>query len=303
MSDFLIYIGMPKTGSTLLQNWFEQHPQLAYARLGIGGFANTQQLIAYATQSDQKAKYFVTSDESFSIAWVEPTTVRLEENERVVEHSKLLKDGQARVCQLLHQLYPSARVLYVTRSFPSYMLSGYSEYLKHGGTLTLDAALDAFSAERAVMDLDYVIQLYQEEFGAQNVLILPYELLRDDAPRFFGCIQEWLDLEPYEMQWERVNPSLLPEELYWYPRISNMVASLARKLPARAGKRLFQNYVTRYAEANRLRPLIRFLNQRSPHQLTREDIPSRYFCEFRDKTNALRDNPLYVPYAAEYWSD
>jgi|GEM_PF-5080405 len=44
MRGHLIHIGFPKSGSTFLQEWFRQHPQLFYAPGGLGGFYNVYEI-------------------------------------------------------------------------------------------------------------------------------------------------------------------------------------------------------------------------------------------------------------------
>jgi sulfotransferase family protein len=305
MSAFLVHIGLPKTGSTLLQTWFGKHPQLLYTRSGLGGFGSTQALCAFVARDQRpKPKCFVTSDESFSVVW-DDSVSHLHLNAQVQERTGQVQAHQAQMCDLLHELFPAARLLLVTRGFESYLLSTYSEYLKLGGTLALHAVLEMFSKElQSDLDMDYLVRLYRKAFGAERVLTLPYELLRDDLLRFLGTLEHWLQLDHYECQFGRVNPSLSSEELYWYPHISNAVSKVARPLPAWVGQRIYSGYVRRYTQTNRLRPLIRMLNQRGPRQITLQDIPPEYLHVFQDKATLLRDNPLYAPYAADYlWKE
>jgi hypothetical protein len=59
----LIHIGYPKAGSTFLQAWFEQHPELCYAPGGLGGFYNIYEI---CRPSGRACKYFVTSFEGIA---------------------------------------------------------------------------------------------------------------------------------------------------------------------------------------------------------------------------------------------
>jgi len=81
-------------------------------------------------------------------------------------------------------------------------------------------------------DFDYLIRLYSDAFGEENLIVLPYELLRTTIC-FLTILEEKLGLEHIEPNFSRLNPSLSHEELYWYPVISRWVAAFALRLARR----------------------------------------------------------------------
>jgi hypothetical protein len=290
MTGHLIHIGYPKAASTFLQRWFERHPQLAYKGGGIAGFQNVYEIVKQGVAPRQGILYRVTSYEAL-----------LAPNRRA---AKIVPDyrgfdftgAQRSVCAILSSLFPNARVLIVTRGFRSIILSAYSQYVRSGGEATLESRLAAGTQlRRGKWQYDALIDLYAKAFGAENVIVLPYELLRDDSDAFLRALEERLGLEHFAgYRDERFNPSLSPVELYWYPRLTRAV----RKLPV--GARLRRLYA-RAAFVNRFRIPIAVLQRLRPGQpVTAELIPDEAVNAFRGQAESLRGNPLYAPYARDY---
>ncbi|HEX2094154.1 MAG TPA: sulfotransferase [Longimicrobiaceae bacterium] len=306
MPRHLIHVGYPKAGSTFLQEWFRQHPDLCYAPGGLGGFPDVYSLCRLP---EKPYRYYVTSFEGLSTPHRDAGRIRLDWSRSEPEFADPIKTDQAKVCDLLRTLYPDSRVLLVTRGFRDLMISGYSQYVRSGGVLHLEGMSRAF-AEHArtdalhYYDFDYLIRLYTEAFGEESLIVLPYELLRDDRKGFLTVLEEALGLEHVELEIGRVNPSLSPEELYWYPVISRRVAAVAARLGADRFERLYRRYAT-IPFHNRLRPVIRLLARLKPdRKITESDFPEDVLRHCVGKATLLRHRPLYAPYAREYlWDD
>lgn len=303
MSRHIIHVGYPKAGSTFLQAWFERHPELRFVDGGLGGFRNVFEL---ARPSAGAYKYFVTSREDLSApregAGENPSEVAFE----WMTHTERMKEHRAAVCGALKGLFPGSLILIVTRGFMGSIRSGYSQYVKMGGQL--GAYSDSYGAVRedavryisAFYDFDHVIGLYAGAFGEENVMVLPYELLRDDQARFLSTLESRLGLNHVEIELGRLNPSLSPEELYWYPIISRAVSAAAGRLGAERHRRVYDWYVGKISE-NRLRRLVGVLRRLYPdRRVTAADFPDELVAGCRGKATLLKDDPLYAPYAAEY---
>ncbi len=304
MSSVLLHVGLPKTGSTLLQKWFALHPELVFLAGQEGGPGSTRQVCAFAVRGEApRPKWYVVSDENLAVAWPSgPNLMHLDS--RLVSYEANLARSQARVCDMLHQAFPGARVLLVTRGYRSYVLSAYSEYVKNGGPLDFAGGLQTFGAQgRLWLDYDHVIGVYTAAFGADNVLVLPYELLRDDAPDFLRRVETWLGLSHFEADLGRVNPALTPQELYWYPKVSRLVAAVTFKVRALARTGLVHAYVRRGIRDGALRPMVRTLGWFGDRQVRADDCPSEYLAFFRGKGRRLLDSPAHAAYAAEYFLD
>jgi hypothetical protein len=205
--------------------------------------------------------------------------------------------AQLRACQTLASLFPHATVLIVTRGFQSMILSTYSQFVRSGGHLDFaDLVAVAQSGQFdlvAPWDYDRLIRTYAEAFGADHVVVMPYELLRDDATAFTTILAERLGIELVASSQERVNESLSPVEMAWYPRIARVLL----RVPSR---KVFRLYVAA-AFRNRLRTPITLLQRLRPDEpVTAAALPDEVLEKFRGRAESLRGNPLFAPYAADY---
>lgn len=295
MTRHLLHIGYPKSGSTYLQRWFAKHPQLAYVEGGIAGFRDVYAMARAGTKGGSAPLYRVTSCEGLSAPQPDAGQIVVDyDRARAVD----LPAAQRHVCETLHDLFPNATVLIVTRGFRSMILSSYSQFVRSGGDAELGqlAAVAMAGPGHAEFDYlvyDHLIGAYTERFGAGNVIVMPYELLRDDPHAFTRILSERLGIEPVQGSRERVNESLSPVEMYWYPRLTR----IARKIPSR---RVFRRYVGA-AFYNRLRTPIRILQRLRPGTpITDALIPDEVVELFRGRAESLRNNPLYEHYKADY---
>lgn len=300
MTEHLIHIGWPKAGSTFLQEWFARHPELRYVPYGVAGFRSVLEMAA--SGPDDRFRYGVTSNEQFAV----PGTIPLRKSDAGPPDPVHVR--QEAVCTLLKTLFPGSRILIITRGFGSLLRSGHSQAVRMGLAMSLQARLDSYArvpggGERH-HHFDYVIGLYRAAFGADNVIVLPFELIRDDEARFLSILEERLGLSHAGIRVGRVNESLTPEELYWYPQISRVVSGTASVLGERAYRAIYHRYVW-FTLGNRLKPLIRALSWVQPgRRVTEADFPPAYGHHCRGNADSLRGDPLYAPYAAEYlWTE
>jgi hypothetical protein len=302
MTRHLIHVGYPKAGSTYLQEWFAKHPQLRYATGGLAGYRTVYEMC----HADARPyRYHVTSSEGLSAPHPAMGSFRTRGVGDLDAALDRLPERQAEVCATLRALYPGSRILVVTRGFRAMVYSGYSQYVRTGGALDLGAVCAAHvercaTDDRHHLNYDHLIGLYAEAFGEENVIVLPYELLRDDERRFVAVLEERLGIDHFDAEIGRVNPSLSPEELYWYPRIAGALSAASSRLGPRAHRRVSRWRVER-AFTNRLRPLVGLLGRTRPGRaVTPADVPDDILRCCRGKATRLRHDPLYAPYAAEY---
>jgi hypothetical protein len=297
MTPHLIHIGFPKTGSTFLQRWFAAHPQIQYREGGIAGFRDVYEMVRRAADPDQDAGCRVTSAEGLA-------TPHAFFGLDAIDHAAIRGDqmpaAQTAACEMLAELFPRAHVLIVTRGFRSMILSGYSQYVRTGGTQDFCAQLDRSGQDDEMIPIrnyDGVIRLYRGAFG-DRLIVLPYELLRDDADRFIRLIEDRLGLDHHEPYSRRANEGLSPVELRWYPRIARTLD----KLPVGAALRSrIRGRYARAAIANRFRPLIRMLQRIRPLEpVTATAVTDELLERYRGRAEAMRDDPLYAPYKDEY---
>ena len=300
MVQHLLHIGYAKAASSFLQKWFALHPELHYAPGGLGGFHNVYEL----RPQDGRIKYHVTSYEGLASPNPLGFDATFGHRQGPLDPAPV-KEVQAKICALLHDLYPGSRVVLVTRGFRSLIMSNYSQYVRRGGIHHLPGMCE-LAAEylrqdlRHFLDIDYIVDLYVEAFGDEHVVILPFELVRDDSTTFLSILADQLGLEHHDLPSAPVNPSLSPAELYWYPVLSNVVSRALAFLGPRPYDRTYRRYVELLMD-NRLRAPIRALHQALPARtITADDFPEEILDCCRGKARSLQRYPVFAAYGAEY---
>ena len=319
MHQHLIHIGSAKAGSTFLQEWFRQNPQMYYAPGGLGGFHNVYGISQLAAQNiNDTFRYFVTSDESLSSPRASAGSIPTDRGSNA-DNLRPELIPQVNACRILKSLYPNAKILYITRGFKGAITSGYSQYVREGGVLTLKE-LTAMAIENMEgsnvgedaaggYDYSFIINLYEEAFGKTNLLILPYELLHDDQQQFLSLIEEWLAIPHFDASIGRLNESLSPTELHWYPRISSVVHKTTSRLGSKAYAKLYPRYVKKVFH-NKFHRIVKLLNRVKPGEsLSNTDVAGEMMDYHKRNGTAVRwaarlsDDPLYAPYRKEYMLD
>jgi hypothetical protein len=294
MPRHLIHVGFPKCASTALQGWFDAHPGIAFAYDRLAGYESAVGFARRTAVTGSERDVVVTSCEDFVIPLSD-----FRPSVDVVEQRR-------RVCVRLRALFPDAVVLIVTRGFRGLLASTYAHYVRNGGTLgrsQLFGHNDEHDIEYGVedyFDYDAVITLYERVFGPERVLVMPYELLRDDARAFAGELEDRLDIPRSGRCPARLNIAVSPAELNWYPRFTRLAYRAGAPL-GRYGQRIVDRYLgaldrlafRRVAEAlARVTPA--FMNRSQP------DLPSEVLDRCYPRARRLVARSAYAPYRAEY---
>lgn len=277
----LIHIGYPKTGSNALRAWFAAHPQVAFCDGTIAGWRSVYDIATGGTDDDRGILWRVTSGEGLATPHAAVGRPRVDYTS--IAPGEVVA-AQARVCGALGAMFPDAAILIVTRGFRAMLLSSYSQYVRTGGTLDFTAFCHA-DAER-VWNYDRLIGLYEAAFGAENVVVLPYERLRDDPGFFFAGLETRMGLDPVPVAVPVLNPAVPAASLAWFPR-------LARRLPAR----LF----ARAAAGGRLDRLARLLQTVRPLSVPDESaVPEPVLRHYAGCAVRLRMRPGFADYLSDY---
>jgi hypothetical protein len=296
VSEHLIHIGYAKAGSTFLKLWFESHPEIAYSKHGIAGFADIHDISKQAADPSSRVILRVSSSEALATPhpWAGGIPDYLSERQ--------FADGSEsdRACRELAAVFRGASVLLVTRGFRSMMLSSYSQYVRTGGGDEFFGAIPDFGssdATRHAWNYDRLIESYRAAFG-DRLIVLPYEMLRDHPQRFTGYLSARFGLSHHPMPKKRINVSLSPMELRWYPRIARLLV----RLPLGASlKRRCLSIYARIAYRNLLRQPIRLLQWIFPLEPLNESmIGEDVLRAFSSKATSLRSLPSHAEYAEEY---
>jgi hypothetical protein len=220
---------------------------------------------------------------------------------------------RARVCQLLASLYAGASVLIVTRGFQGALASLYSHALRVGDTRDYDAYVSRHDPSAAggikleeYFDYDATIRLYESHFGSDNVIVLPFELMREDPAAFIAALEERMALPRSGDTFPWLNSSLSAAELAWYPRFSRAAwtgVHVANRLGL-GGDGIHAAYRAHIGGPGlrRAATLLARLVGTQPPEARRaafEDLLPR----FRGRAETLAGRSVYVPFLAEYLID
>jgi len=198
-----VHIGYGKAGSTSVQSVFG-NPASGFA-CGKEVYFRTPNQVTNASIT----KYLVRTHD-FEFDPVHLRTIALEElgwarqagkvplisAERLAGHWASGGYDSRCIADRIKAVWPEARILIIFREQKSMLSSIYRQYVKKGGGRTFKQMLDpegsghgrgpGFSLRH--IKYDQLVQHYQKLFGADKVLALPLELLRDNSGVFFEKI-------------------------------------------------------------------------------------------------------------------
>lgn len=295
MSGVLIHIGYAKAGSTYLHTWFEKNPYLFYNGQSIAGFNNAYDVSRYAENNNPIHKYFVLSHDGFT-AWGRGG------NKMVLEKFKMYDyiAYEEKLLQTLQTLFPHAKILIVTRGYTTFFRSFYSSYLSLGGAAHFSELIqDNGQFISLVYDYTHVIQLYRSTFGAGNVKVLPYELLRTDPGGFVAEIETWLGISKhFEFTKEKINGSLDNKTLTAYLKVSRFLDTLTSPFPYSFRKVVYGYYVKALGR-KKPHPFMKFISHFVKDEIVLDGL-DKVMTTLEGKAEILRNEELYQPYLKEY---
>ncbi len=204
MSDLriLIHLGYPKCASSWLQ-------QVMFADEKTGFFA------PWGAKSKEAKKQFINVDDSSfnadQVRKLYETGLQAATQQNLVpllshEHFSgdlTSKGWKQEVADRLYATFPEARILVIIREQKSILLSAYGQCIKFGMTPTIEEFFGTIPTDEKQADysnpifkLDFVkydslIEYYQNLFGKENVLILPFELLKKNQHHFAQTILDF----------------------------------------------------------------------------------------------------------------
>ncbi|MGB3238363.1 MAG: hypothetical protein WBB29_08710 [Geitlerinemataceae cyanobacterium] len=199
----LIHIGYPKAASTWLQNVvFSDEKAGFFAPWGLPSGEATEQFVI--------ANAFKFSAENARQAFTAGLAEAQRRNLVPVISQETLIGSQIRGCywgkevaDRMAATFPDAKILMVIREQKATILSSYREHIKMGETTTLDRFIGAYDRKPGFgppcqldyLEYDRTIAYYHNLFGAENVLVLPFELLRHNLQDFGDKIFHFVGLE------------------------------------------------------------------------------------------------------------
>ena len=208
----LLHIGYHKTGTTWLQERIFPDEGTGFAYVGdpravLTAFFHVNPFDFDAETARKRLRPRVERAESRGLV-------------PVISHERLSgspyaggHDGRTSADRLA-AVFPQARVFVVLREQRAMILSVYKQYVGFGGAASLGQFLDPPSGVNRIPVFRYdffeyhrLIGYYKRLFGAENVLALPYEVLRSRPGCFLGRLTDFLSLPEIDPPSGRSNVS------------------------------------------------------------------------------------------------
>jgi hypothetical protein len=188
LSQPLIHVGYHKTGSTWLQQVLFRQEETGFAPVWERSKVNES--VVAPSELIFDAALVASSFVDASADSAGPTRISVISNERLSGNPHSGGWDSAILARRLQQLFPSARILIMIREQRSMIRSVYYQYVSEGGALTLDTYLDPPQAgafrvpmfDFGFFEYHRLIGYYRDLFGSDQILVLPFEMLRE-APR------------------------------------------------------------------------------------------------------------------------
>ncbi|MEQ8464912.1 sulfotransferase domain-containing protein [Coleofasciculus sp. E1-EBD-02] len=251
----LIHIGYPKCASSWLQ-------QVMFADKQTGFLAY------WGAKSKIAKKQFVnSSDSSFDADTLRRTfksglqeatqqnLIPVLSNEHL-SGDLMRKSWKKEVADRIYKTFPEARILVIIREQKSILLSAYGQCIKFGMTPTIEEFFGTIPTDKKpandsnpIFKLDFVkydslIEHYQNVFGQENVLVMPFELLKKDQQsfaqnilNFSGSIGNLPEKEVIKNPGYRGGKLVVKRQLnFLFPLYNRMGMHITGKLSAAADK-------------------------------------------------------------------
>jgi sulfotransferase family protein len=199
VTPLLIHIGYHKTATNWFQEPFFGNPASGYQWLGkkplthpLHRIIRDRPLNFDAVAVQRKFEQLIAKAEAAGL-------VPVLSSPRLSGHSYSGGYDSKELADRLKQVFPEARILIVIREQRSMIASTYKQYVKAGGSCTLNQFLDpewkrgfrvpGFNYSH--FEYDLLIAYYQSQYGAENVLALPYELFVRDGRDFVERVAQF----------------------------------------------------------------------------------------------------------------
>ncbi len=219
----LLHIGYAKTGSTFLQfNIFK--PAYGFYNAFDHHFAEViQHLIlcnSFTYDAEATLKYFTDKYEDAPKQKLMPVISAESLSGQLFANNNKEKEISLR----LKETFPGGKILIVIRNQKAIIKSAWKHYLRNNGAQTIDRFIRKEGIKQgftSILNMDrfqyhYLVRQYQKLFGRENVLVLPFELLKSNQKEFVNKVLVFSgsNKEFKDKIYPPANVSRLPVELY-----------------------------------------------------------------------------------------
>jgi len=197
----MIHIGLPKTGSTALQNYWESHKKINchwnsltemvnITRNKLHSNADYDELPEFRdflpdTPAQEPLVNIFTSEALSTFSWGYALS-----GEDITKARWFFAD-------IMSNKVSESSVLIIVRDPIDWIKSIHKQYIQEGGVLTLQ---NFFNNEReflaATLNIQELHEIWSEYYPAKNIIVLPYEMLRDNIFDFNLALSSKLQIPP-----------------------------------------------------------------------------------------------------------
>ncbi|NES23672.1 MAG: sulfotransferase [Symploca sp. SIO3E6] len=185
--QLIIHIGFPKAASSWLQQVIFNDEKLGFfSPWGLESAEAIEQFVipdSFHFSAESTFKVFEPGLQEAASRGMVP----------IISHECLVGNQMAgtyygkEAADRIHNVFPEARILILLREQKSMVLSSYRQYIKSGGMKTIEDFMGATQrrpgfappCQLTYLEYDLLIAYYQKLFGVDNVLVLPFELLKE----------------------------------------------------------------------------------------------------------------------------
>lgn len=105
------------------------------------------------------------------------------------------------LAQRIKVISNNAKIVLILREQKSMIVSCYKQYVKSGGSCRLEEYVFSPNEGRTPLfsikslEYDVLVKRYFDMFGSDNVLVLPFELLKFDGKRFLSLLSDFIGID------------------------------------------------------------------------------------------------------------
>ena len=200
----LIHIGYHKTATTWLQRHFLDRAEASFHR------DLSKENIYHHIVAPRDLSFSATELRRYyeELLALRPSVddVSVISSERLSGHPHSGAYDSVSIANRLQATWPEARILIVVREQVSAILSCYLQYVKFGGICSLYDYMNMPRHGRSIVpwfhldsfDYSLLVAYYRQLFGAEKVLVMPYEFFKAEPQNFCNKISEFMEVPPLE---------------------------------------------------------------------------------------------------------
>ena len=202
----VLHVGFHKSGSTLIQNYFENHPEVYFSREKLARFIDDYNSEVPQFENEQQEKFIFLSDMRLTVnSWGQSEIERINSEKLTNDEVKKI---QRDIAVKLKERFPSALILITLRDKNQLINSLHSQYILNGGRKSLEKfKMDSKNID-VLFDYKFVENLYSEIFGSDQVCQLNSNELSINPTAYLKEVSIACDFPFHEAELKVVNPSL-----------------------------------------------------------------------------------------------